>query len=145
MALQRGRQFLAIPGPTNIPTRILQATDRPPMDFTAPEFAALAEEVQHGLRRIFKTEHDIFIWAATGHGAWEAAIANFFSAGEKVLICETGAFSEWWREMAGLFGLDTEYLAGDWRQGIDPAQLEQRLREDVNHEIKGVGVGVNRM
>lgn len=140
MPLARGRQFLAIPGPTNVPLRILQALDRPPMDFTTPEFAAIAEEVQFGLRRIFKTEHDIFIWASTGHGAWEAAIANFFSAGEKVLICETGSFSEWWLEMAGLFELDAEYLKGDWTQGIDPAKLEERLRADVNHEIKGIGV-----
>jgi len=140
MAPIRGRQFLAIPGPTNVPLRILQALDRPPMDFTAPDFAALAEEVQYGLRRVFKTEHDIFIWASTGHGAWEAAIANFYSPGEKVLICETGAFSEWWKEMAGLFGLDAEYLEGDWRQGIDPAKLEERLRADTNHEIQGVGV-----
>lgn len=140
MALQRGRQFLAIPGPTNVPLRILQALDRPPMDFTTPEFAAVAEEVQFGLRRVFKTENDIFIWASTGHGAWEAAIANFFSAGEKVLICETGAFSEWWLEMAGLFDLDAEYLPGDWRLGIDPAKLEERLKADVDHEIKGIGV-----
>lgn len=140
MAPIRGRQFLAIPGPTNVPLRILQALDRPPMDFTSPEFAAVAEEVQMGLRRVFKTEHDIFVWASTGHGAWEAAIANFYSAGEKVLICETGAFSEWWLEMAGLFGLDAEYLKGSWRMGIDPAQLEERLNADKNHEIKGIGV-----
>jgi alanine-glyoxylate transaminase/serine-glyoxylate transaminase/serine-pyruvate transaminase len=110
MALARGRQFLAIPGPTNVPLRVLQAMDRPPIDFTSPEFAALAEEVQHGLRKVFKTEHDIFIWASTGHGAWEAALANFFSADEEVLICETGSFSEWWFEMAGLLGLKPEYL-----------------------------------
>lgn len=140
MALARGRQFLAIPGPTNIPLRILKALDRPAMDFTTPEFAAVAEEVQHGLRRIFKTEHDIFIWASTGHGAWEAAVANFYAEGEKVLICETGSFSEWWLEMAQLFGLDAEYLPGDWRQGIDPAALEARLKADVSHEIKGIGV-----
>lgn len=140
MALARGRQFLAIPGPTNIPHRVLQALNRPAMDFTTPEFAAIAEDVQHGLRRIFKTEHDIFIWASTGHGAWEAAVANFYAAGEKVLICETGAFSDWWLEMAQIFELDAEYLPGDWRQGIDPAKLEERLRADTNHEIKGIGV-----
>lgn len=140
MALARGRQFLAIPGPTNVPLRILQALDRPPMDFTTPEFAAVAEEVQMGLRRVFKTENDIFVWASTGHGAWEAAIANFYSAGDKVLICETGAFSEWWKEMAGLFGLEAEYLPGDWKEGIDPARLEERLKADKAHEIKGIGV-----
>lgn len=140
MALARGRQFLAIPGPTNIPLRILSALDRPAMDFTTPEFAAVAEEVQLGLRRVFKTEHDIFIWASTGHGAWEAAVANFYAAGEKVLICETGSFSEWWLEMAQLFELDAEYLPGDCRQGIDPAKLEERLRADTGHEIKGIGV-----
>jgi alanine-glyoxylate transaminase/serine-glyoxylate transaminase/serine-pyruvate transaminase len=140
MSVTRGRQFLAIPGPTNVPLRILQALDRPPMDFTTPEFAAVAEEVQLGLRRVFKTENDIFVWASTGHGAWEGAIANFYSPGEKVLICETGSFSEWWKEMAELFGLEAEYLPGDWRQGIDPDQLEERLRADTNHEIKGIGV-----
>ena len=140
MALARGRQFLAIPGPTNVPLRVLQAMDRPPIDFTSPEFAALAEEVQHGLRKVLKTEHDIFIWASTGHGAWEAALANFFSAGEEVLICETGSFSEWWFEMAGLLGLKPEYLPGDWKQGIDPAKVEERLRADTEHKIKGVGV-----
>ncbi len=140
MPIARGRQFLAIPGPTNVPQRILRALDRSPMDFTTPEFAEVAKEVQFGLRRIYKTEHDIFIWASTGHGAWEAAIANFYSPGDKVLICETGAFSEWWKEMAGLFGLDAEYLQGDWRMGIDPDQLEERLKADKAHEIQGIGV-----
>jgi alanine-glyoxylate transaminase/serine-glyoxylate transaminase/serine-pyruvate transaminase len=138
MAVARGRQFFQNPGPTNIPDRILRAMDRPALDFMGGEFRAIAEECYAGLRKIFKTDGAIIAYAGNGHGAWEAAIVNVFSPGDKVLVPETGYFSLNWGKHAAELGLEVETLPGDWRKGVDPAAVEARLREDKAHTIKAV-------
>ncbi len=134
----RGRQFFNNPGPTNIPDRILRAMDRPVVDFLAPEFLEIHRACFSGLKRILKTDGEIFVHASTGHGAWEAAVANVFSPGELVLVIETGHFSNGWQEMGEALGLKVEMLKADWRKGVDFETLKERLAQDTNHEIKGV-------
>lgn len=138
MAAARGRQFFQNPGPTNIPDRILRAMDRPALDFMGGEFRAIAEECYAGLRKIFKTDGAIIAYAGNGHGAWEAAIVNVFSPGDKVLVPETGYFSLNWGKHAAELGLEVETLPSDWRKGIDPEAIEARLRADKAHTIKAV-------
>lgn len=138
MAVMRGRQFFQNPGPTNIPDRVLRAMDRPAMDFMGTDFRVIAGECAEGLRRVFKTENPILIYAASGHGAWEAALVNLFSPGDKVLVLESGYFSLNWGKIAGALGIVVETLPGDWRLGVDPAAVEARLKEDRAHEIKAV-------
>jgi alanine-glyoxylate transaminase / serine-glyoxylate transaminase / serine-pyruvate transaminase len=138
MAAARGRQFFQNPGPTNIPDRILRAMDRPALDFMGSEFRAIAEECYAGLRKVFKTDGAIIAYAGNGHGAWEAAIVNVFSPGDKVLVPETGYFSLNWGKHAAELGLDVETLPSDWRKGVDPAAVEARLRDDKAHTIKAV-------
>ena len=134
----RGRQFFNNPGPTNIPDRILRAMDRPVVDFLAPEFLEIQRSCFAGLKRILKTDGEIFVHASTGHGAWEAAVANVFSPGELVLVIESGHFSNGWQEMGEALGLKVEMLKADWRKGADFESLKERLAKDKNHEIKGV-------
>ena len=138
MAVQRGRQFFQNPGPTNIPDRVLRAIDRPAIDFMTPEFRTLAGDCAAGLRRIFKTENPILVFASSGHGAWEAALVNLFSPGDKVLVLESGYFSLNWGRIGEVLGLKVETVPGDWRQGVDPGAVEARLREDRAGEIKAV-------
>jgi alanine-glyoxylate transaminase/serine-glyoxylate transaminase/serine-pyruvate transaminase len=138
MAVSRGRQFFFNPGPTNIPDRILRAMDRPAVDFKGPDFDGVAAECYAGLRKLFRTEHAIVAYAASGHGAWEASIVNLFSPGDKILVLESGHFSINWGDEAALMGLQVEVLPGDWRAGVDPVQLEKRLRADSSHELKAV-------
>jgi alanine-glyoxylate transaminase / serine-glyoxylate transaminase / serine-pyruvate transaminase len=138
MANRNGRHFFMNPGPTNIPDRVLRAMDRATMDFNSAEFRAISDECFAGLQRIFKTAQPVLGYAATGHGAWEAALVNLFSPGDKVLVTETGYFSMNWGLRAEAFGLQVETLQNDWRRPIDPAKLEARLREDKGHEIKAV-------
>jgi alanine-glyoxylate transaminase/serine-glyoxylate transaminase/serine-pyruvate transaminase len=138
MANTHGFHFFMNPGPTNIPDRILRAMDRATMDFTGAAFKAISDECLAGLQRIFKTEQPILGYAATGHGAWEAALVNLFSPGDKVLIAESGYFSQNWGLRAEAFGLQVETVANDWRRSFDPAKLEAQLREDKAHEIKAV-------
>ena len=137
-AKPRGRQFFNNPGPTNIPDRILRAMDRPVMDFLAPEFLEIQRACHAGVKRILKTDQEIFFHASTGHGAWEAAIANLFSPGETVLVVETGYFSGGWGEMAKTVGLKVETVQADWRKGVDIAKFAERLARDKAHEIKAV-------
>ena len=134
----RGRQFFNNPGPTNIPDRILRAMDRPVMDFLAPEFLEIQRACMAGVKRILKTDQTLFVHAATGHGAWEAAMANLFSPGETVLVVETGYFSLGWKEMAETLGLKVETVPADWRKGIDIAKVAERLAKDKAHAIKAV-------
>jgi alanine-glyoxylate transaminase / serine-glyoxylate transaminase / serine-pyruvate transaminase len=136
--MAHGIHFFMNPGPTNIPDRVLRAIDRGTIDFTGAEFRAIADECFAGLKRVFKTEQTILGYAATGHGAWEAALVNLFSPGDKVLLAESGYFSLNWGLRAEAFGLVVETLPNDWRRAIDPAKLEARLREDRGHEIKAV-------
>jgi alanine-glyoxylate transaminase/serine-glyoxylate transaminase/serine-pyruvate transaminase len=135
-----GRHFLQIPGPTPVPDRILRAIDRPVIDHRGPEFAKMAKDALEGIKTIFKTTNPVIIFTATGTGAWEAALTNTLSPGNKVLMVETGQFATLWKKMAERLGLKPEFIAGDWRTGVDPAQIEARLREDKNKEIKAVCV-----
>lgn len=138
MAVRRGRNFLQTPGPTNIPDRVLNAMHQPAWEYSGPDFVAFARQVLLDIRPIFKTEGEVFIYAANGHGAWEAALTNTLSAGDKVLVPETGNFSKSWSLMAESLGLVVETLENDWRRGIDMNALEDRLRADAAHEIKAV-------
>ncbi len=133
-----GRHFLQIPGPTNVPDRILRAIDRPTIDHRGPEFGRLGREVLDGMKQIFKTRGPVVIYPASGTGAWEAALINTLSPGDRVLMFETGHFASLWREMATRLGLDVVFVPGDWRSGVDPAALEAKLREDKEHRIKAV-------
>ena len=138
MANTNGWHFFMNPGPTNIPDRVLRAMDRGTLDFTGAAFKAISDECFAGLQSIFKTKQPILGYASTGHGAWEAALVNLFSPGDKVLVAESGYFSMNWGLRAESFGLRVETLANDWRRPVDPAKLEARLRDDKAHEIKAV-------
>ena len=138
MAVSRGYHFFINPGPTNIPDRILRAMDRGAIDFNGAQFRAIAEECFAGLKRVFKTDQTILAYAASGHGAWEAALVNLFSPGDQLLVVESGFFSLNWGMRGEAFGLEVETLANDWRTAADPAKLESRLREDREHAIKAV-------
>ena len=133
-----GRHFLQIPGPTPVPDRILRAIDAPTIDHRGPEFQLLAREVFDGLRWVFKTAGPVFVYPASGTGAWEAALMNTLSPGDRVLMFETGHFATLWKDMAARLGFKPEFIASDWRAGADP--IEQRLREDRAHAIKAVCV-----
>lgn len=138
--LHTGRHFLQIPGPTNVPDRILRAMDRPVIDHRGPEFAKLGSEVLEGLRPIFQTSGPVVIYPSSGSGAWEAAIVNVFSPGDRVLMFETGHFSNLWRDIALRLGLQVDYVPGNWRQGASPAKVETRLSQDKQHSIRAVMV-----
>jgi alanine-glyoxylate transaminase / serine-glyoxylate transaminase / serine-pyruvate transaminase len=138
--IHSGRHFLQIPGPTNVPERILRAMDRPVIDHRGPKFAELAKEVLQGMKAIFRTTGPVVIYPASGTGAWEAAIVNTLSPGDRVLLFETGHFSQLWRQLAERFGVNVEYVPGDWRRGPDPYEVESRLRSDDHHSLKAVMV-----
>jgi len=140
MSHAAGRHFLQIPGPTNVPERILRAIDRATIDHRGPEFQKLGLEVLTGLKQVFKTAGSVIVYPASGTGAWEAALVNSLSPGDKVLMVETGHFATLWFNMANKLGLKPEFIKGDWRHGADPAALEARLAEDRTHEIKAVCV-----
>jgi len=140
MAYRSGRHFLQIPGPTNVPDRVLRAIDMPTMDHRGPEFGRMGLEILAGLQRIFRTDQPVVIYPASGTGAWEAALVNTLSAGDKVLMVETGHFATLWHKMATKLGLVTEFIPTDWRRGADAAILEAKLREDRTHAIKAVCV-----
>jgi alanine-glyoxylate transaminase / serine-glyoxylate transaminase / serine-pyruvate transaminase len=133
-----GRHFLQIPGPTNIPDRVLRAMDRPIIDHRGPEFAELALEILDGLRTVFKTSGPVVMFPASGTGAWEAAIVNTLSPGDHVLAFETGQFSTLWKNLAERMGVQTEFVPGNWRSGVDPDDVEARLKADKSHAFKAV-------
>jgi alanine-glyoxylate transaminase/serine-glyoxylate transaminase/serine-pyruvate transaminase len=133
-----GRHFLQIPGPTNVPDRILRAIDHPTIDHRGPEFGALGRKILAEIKPIFGTKADVVIYPASGTGAWEAALVNTLSAGDRVLMFETGHFATLWRELAERLGLTVDFVAGDWRQGVDPKLVEAKLTEDRAHAIKAV-------
>jgi len=135
-----GRHFLQIPGPTNVPDRVLRAIDGPTIDHRGPEFAELGKTVLAGMKRVFATQADVVIYPASGTGAWEAALVNTLSAGDRVLMAETGHFATLWRKLAERLGLGVDFLPGDWRHGADAGDIEARLRADAAHAIKAVCV-----
>ena len=133
-----GRHFLQIPGPTNVPNRVLRAMARPTMDHRGPAFAAMGREALDGVKKIFKTDGPVVIYSGSGTGAWEAALVNTLSPGDKVLMFETGHFAALWRGMAAKLGLDVDFVPGDWRHGVDPDALQSKLESDRGHAIKAV-------
>jgi alanine-glyoxylate transaminase/serine-glyoxylate transaminase/serine-pyruvate transaminase len=135
-----GRHYLQIPGPTPVPDRILRAMDMPVIDHRGPEFKALGLKVLAGIETIFKTSSPVFIYPSSGTGAWEAALVNTLSPGDKVLMYETGHFATLWKSMAVKLGLQPEFIASDWRSGADAEAIEARLKEDKGHTIKAVCV-----
>ena len=140
MSHRPGRHFLQIPGPTNVPDRVLRAIDRPTIDHRGPDFGRLGREVLDHLRLVFQTEGAVVIYPASGTGAWEAALTNTLSPGDSVLMCRTGWFATLWNEMAGRLGLVPIFLDTDWRRGADPAAIGAALSGDRDHRIKSVCV-----
>tara|TARA_R110002072_G_scaffold727_9_gene5309 strand:- start:395 stop:1570 length:1176 start_codon:yes stop_codon:yes gene_type:complete len=140
MAVHTGRHFLQIPGPTNVPDRVLRAIDSPTIDHRGPEFAVLGLEVLAAIKTIFQTRNPVIIFPASGTGAWESALVNVLESGDRVLMCETGQFSTLWSQLAGRLGIEVEMIPGDWRSGADPAKIEERLTADKAHEIKALCV-----
>ena len=133
-----GRHFLQIPGPTSVPDRVLRAIDQPTIDHRGPEFGRLTLEILDRLKQVFQTESPVVIYPASGTGAWEAALVNTLSPGDRVLMFETGHFATLWRKIADRLGLVVDFVPGDWRSGVDPAVVEARLGEDRGHAIKAV-------
>ena len=138
MPRQSGRHFLQIPGPTNIPGRILRAMSVPTIDHRGPEFEAITHEILAGLKGVFKTRAPVVVFPASGSGAWEAALVNTLSPGDRVLAFETGQFATAWKNMATQLGLHVEFVHTDWRRGIDASTVEAKLTDDRNHEIRAV-------
>ena len=140
MNFQSGRHFLQIPGPTNVPDRVLRALSKPTIDHRGPEFAELTLEVLAGLQRIFQTSDPVVIYPSSGTGAWEAALVNTLSPGDKVLMFETGHFATLWRNIAAAFNLEVDFVPTNWRHGVQPELVEEKLVADKDHQIKSVMV-----
>ena len=135
-----GRHFLQIPGPTNVPDRILRAMDHPTMDHRGPRFAGLGRRVLAGMQGIFRTAGRVVIYPSSGTGAWEAALVNTLSPGDRVLMVETGHFATLWKDLAARLGFVPEFIPGDWRRGADPGAIEERLRQDRDGSIRALCV-----
>src|SRR5258708_2652723 len=138
--IHTGRHFLQIPGPTNVPDRVLRAMDRAVIDHRGPEFAELGREVLDGLHAVFQTAGPVIVFPASGTGAWEAAIVNTLSAGDRVLMFETGHFSSLWKQVAERMSLNVEYVPGNWRRGASPEDAETYLKNDTQHSFRAVMV-----
>jgi alanine-glyoxylate transaminase/serine-glyoxylate transaminase/serine-pyruvate transaminase len=135
-----GKHFLQLPGPSNVPDRILRAMDYPTIDHRGPDFPNLANACLDGMKTIFKTNSDVIIFPASGTGAWEAALVNTINEGDLVLMVETGHFATLWKKMADKLGINTEFLETDWRRGVEPEKLLDRLKNDAEGKIKAVCV-----
>jgi alanine-glyoxylate transaminase/serine-glyoxylate transaminase/serine-pyruvate transaminase len=140
MDFKSGRHFLQIPGPTNVPDRVLRAMAGPTIDHRGPEFSRLAREVLEGLKQVFKTTGSVVIYPSSGTGAWEAALVNTLSPGDRVLMFETGHFATLWRNLAARLGLEVDFVPGDWRHGVDPAVVEAKLAEDRGRAFTAVAI-----
>jgi alanine-glyoxylate transaminase/serine-glyoxylate transaminase/serine-pyruvate transaminase len=140
MAVHRGRHFLQIPGPTNVPDRVLRALSQPTIDHRGPEFSRMTKEVLEGLQKLIKTSGKVILYPSSGTGSWEAALVNTLSPGDRVLMFETGHFATLWKNVAVKLGLQVDFIPGDWRHGVDPAQVEAKLAEDKQHAVKAVTV-----
>lgn len=140
MSYLSGKHFLQIPGPTNVPDRVLRAMARPTIDHRGPEFSQLTHEVMDGLKQIFRTSGTVVIYPSSGTGAWEAALVNTLSPADKILMFETGYFATLWRNMAMKLGLEVDFVPGDWRHGVDPTVVQEKLSEDKKHHIKALAV-----
>jgi alanine-glyoxylate transaminase/serine-glyoxylate transaminase/serine-pyruvate transaminase len=140
MKHRSGRHFLQIPGPTNVPERVLRAMARPTIDHRGPDFAQMTTDILQGLGRIFRTSGPVVIYPSSGTGAWEAALVNTLCPGDRVLMFETGHFATLWRNMAVALGLEVDFIPTDWRRGVDPGIVEEKLSRDTAHQIKAVAV-----
>ena len=140
MAVQRGRHFLQIPGPTNVPERVLRALSRPTIDHRGPEFSRMTRDILDGLQKLIQTSGKVVVYPSSGTGSWEAALVNILSPGDKILGFETGHFATMWKNVAVKMGLQADFIPSDWRHGADPAQIEARLAEDKEHAIKAVTI-----
>jgi alanine-glyoxylate transaminase/serine-glyoxylate transaminase/serine-pyruvate transaminase len=138
MSVAAGREFLSIPGPTTVPDEVLQAMHRPAVDIYSGGLLDVTMSLLEDLKRVFRTNGHTYIYAANGHGAWEAALCNVLSRGDKILVLESGRFALGWGEMAQKLGVQVEVLKGDWRRAVRPDQVEERLRADKGHEIKAI-------
>src|SRR5450432_4050767 len=138
MTVRAGREFLAIPGPTTMPDEVLRAMHRPALDIYSEQMVGMTESLLRDLSRLFATEGRSYIYIANGHGAWEGAISNVLSRGDKILVLESGRFAIGWGNTAAAMGADVEVLKGDWRRAIRPAEGEARLRQDKDHKIKAI-------
>src|ERR1019366_7564387 len=142
-AYHSGRHFLQIPGPTNVPGRVLRAIAAPTIDHRGPEFAELAREVIAGAGWLCGTSRPVALYPSSGTGAWEAALVNTLSPGDRVLAFDTGHFATLWSRMAGKLGLEVDLVPGDWRQGVQPGQVLEKLSADPGHQVKAVTVVQN--
>ena len=140
MNYQSGRHFLQIPGPTNVPDRVLRAMSKPTIDHRGPEFARISLEVLEGLKRVFQTTGPVVVYPSSGTGAWEAALVNTLSPGDKILMFETGHFATLWHNMAVALGLNVDFVPTNWRHGVKPEIVEEKLSADKDHQIKSVMV-----
>ena len=140
MTVRAGREFLSIPGPTNIPDEVLQAMHRPAVDIYSGGMLDIGQSCHDDMLKIFRTKNRVYIYAANGHGGWEAAFSNVLSKGDKVLVLESGRFAVGWGEMAGVMGAEVETLHQDIRRAVEPAKVEERLRADKGHTIKAIMV-----
>jgi alanine-glyoxylate transaminase/serine-glyoxylate transaminase/serine-pyruvate transaminase len=140
MSGQTGRHFLQIPGPTNVPDRVLRAISYPTIDHRGPDFGRLGRDVLEGMQKVFQTSGAVVVYPSSGTGAWEAALVNTLSPGDRVLMVETGQFAVLWKDVAQRFGLAVDFLPTDWRRGVDPAVVEAKLAEDTDRAIKAVAV-----
>ena len=138
MSVAAGREFLSIPGPTTVPDEVLRAMHRPAVDIYSGGLLDVTMSLLEDLKRVFRTSGHTYIYAANGHGAWEAALCNVLSRGDKILVLESGRFALGWGEMAQKLGVQVEVLKGDWRRAVRPDQVEERLRADKGHEIKAI-------
>jgi alanine-glyoxylate transaminase/serine-glyoxylate transaminase/serine-pyruvate transaminase len=136
--IHTGRHFLQIPGPTNVPDRVIRAMSRPVIDHRSEEFGALGKEVLEGLRGVFQTTGPVVMYPGSGTGAWEAAIVNTLSPDDRVLLFETGQFSQLWRQVVEKFRIEVDYVPGNWRTGANAEELRQRLSSDHTHSIKAI-------
>ena len=138
MTVRAGREFLAIPGPTNMPDEVLRAMHRPALDIYSREMIDLSDGLHRDLSRLFATRGKSYIHIANGHGAWEAVLSNVLSRGDKVLVLESGRFALNWGLAARAMGAEVEVLEGDWRRAVRPEQVEARLKKDEGNEIKAI-------
>jgi len=138
MTVAKGREFLSIPGPTNVPDAVLAAMHRPAIDIYSGDMLAITDSCLEDLRSLFRTKGRVYIYAANGHGGWEAAVSNVLSRGDRVLALESGRFATGWGEMAKMMGAEVEVLKGDWRRAVNPGVVEERLARDTAHRIKAV-------
>ena len=138
MSVRNGREFLSIPGPTNIPDSVLSAMHHPAIDIHRKDFPGRTDQLLQNLKNTFRTKGHTFIYIANGHGSWEAALSNTYNRGDKLLVLESGLFANGWGEFGKSLGLEIEVLAGSWRAAVDPAAVQKRLSKDTAHEIKGI-------